>query len=312
MPFTSYAELQTAVLNWLARPGDPLVAPSVPDLITLFEREARRRLKTGDAEMRAYMTVSGTAAVALPLDCRELRLVTSGGNTLEYKTPPELPGGAGPPKYFTLHGRELRLGPGPSGDVQIEILYQTGVPPLSDANPTNWLLREHPDAYLYGTLIAAEAFIGHDERIALWTQAAAQVFESIEQADRKMRWSGSPLQIRPDIYGVPMAGAWTIVAPASSPAAPISVTSSTVLPFGAAGDVSIANGTAAPITVTLPPTPTMGQALMLKDTAGNAGTYPITIVPAAAGTIDGNLSYQLMSNYMAVELYWMGTQWGSR
>jgi hypothetical protein len=268
-------------------------------------------LKVGDAEMRAYMTVSGTAAVALPLDCRELRLVTSGGVPLLYVTPPELPGGSGQPEKFTLHGRELRLGPGPSGNVTVEILYQTGVPPLSDANPSNWLLREHPDAYLYGTLVAAEAFIGHDERIQLWTQAAAQVFESIEQADRKARWSGSPLQIRPDIYGVPMAGAWTIVAPASSPSVPISVTSSTVLPFGAAGDVSIANGTAAPVTVTLPPTPTMGQALKFKDTAGNAGTYPVTIV-SAAGTIDGNPNYLLMSNYMSVELYWMGTQWGTR
>jgi hypothetical protein len=311
MPFTSYAELQTAVLNWLARPGDPLVAPSVPDMIALFEREARRRLKTGDAEVRAYMTVSGTAAVALPLDCRELRLVTSGGNALEYKTPPELPGGSGPPKYFTLHGRELRLGPGPSGNVQIEILYQIGVPPLSDAQPTNWLLREHPDAYLYGTLVAAEAFIGHDERVQLWTQAAGQVFESIEQADRKARWSGSPLQIRPDIYGVPMAGAWTIVAPASSPSAPITVNATTALPVGSAGDVSINNLAAAPITITLPAGPTLGQTLKFKDTAGNAGTYTITLV-SASGTIDGNPSYQLMSNFMSAELYWMGTQWGSR
>jgi hypothetical protein len=311
MPFNTYAELQTAVLNWLARPGDPLLVPSVPDMITLFEREARRRLKVGDAEQRAFMTVSGTAAVALPADCRELRLVTSGGQPLLYVTPPELPGGSGPPEKFTLHGRELRLGPGPSGNVTVEILYQTGVPPLSDANPTNWLLSEHPDAYLYGTLIAAEAFIGHDERIQLWTQAAAQVFESIEQADRKARWSGSPLQIRPDIYGVPMAGAWTIVAPASSPAAPIQVGGSTVLPVGSAGDVSINNIAAAPITITLPASPTLGQALMFKDAAGNAGTYPITIV-SAAGSIDGNASYQLMSNYMSVELYWMGSQWGSR
>jgi hypothetical protein len=311
MPFTSYAELQTAVLNWLARPGDPLVAPSVPDMITLFEREARRRLKVGDAEQRAYMTVSGTAAVALPLDCRELRLVTSGGQPLLYVTPIELPGGAGPPFKYTLHGRELRLGPGPSGNVQIEILYQTGVPPLSDAAPTNWLLREHPDAYLYGTLVAAEAFIGHDERIQLWAQAGAAVFASIEQADRKARWSGSPLQIRPDIYGAAMPDAWTIVAPASSSSVPIQVAMTTVLPAGSAGDVSIANVAAAPITITLPPSPMVGQVLKFKDVAGNAGTYPITIVPAA-GTIDGSASYQIVSDYSSIELYWMGSQWGSR
>jgi hypothetical protein len=307
MPFNTYAELQTAVLNWLARPGDPLLVPSVPDMITLFEREARRRLKVGDAEQRAFMTVSGTAAVALPADCRELRLVTSGGQPLLYVTPPELPGGSGPPSKYTLHGRELRLGPGPSGNVQIEILYQTGVPPLSDANPTNWLLREHPDAYLYGTLIAAEAFIGHDERIQLWAQAGAAVFESIEQADRKARWSGSPLQIRPDIYGVPMAGAWTVVAAPG----PIDVVGSIALPAGAAGDVSIRNAAAASITITLPLNPALDQTLRFKDVLGNAGTYPVTL-QAASGAIDGNSNYQLMSDYMSVELYWMGTQWGTR
>jgi hypothetical protein len=309
MPFTSYAELQTAVLNWIARPGDPLVAPSVPDMITLFEREARRRLKVGDAEQRAYMTVSGTAAVALPQDCRELRLVTSGGQPLLYVTPPELPGGSGLPAKYTLHGRELRLGPGPSGDVQIEILYQTGVPPLSEAAPTNWLLREHPDAYLYGTLVAAEAFIGHDERIALWTQAAAQVFESIEQADRKMRWSGSPLQIRPDIYGAPMANAWTIVSPAQLSG--VDVTGSGPLPPGAAGDINIRNSTGAPITITLPTNPAAGQTLRLKDLLGNASTFPITVL-ASGSVIDGNPSFVMFQDYQAAELYWAGTGWGVR
>jgi hypothetical protein len=305
MPFTSYAELQTAVLTWIARPGDPLVAPSVPDMITLFEREARRRLKVGDAEQRAYMTVSGTAAVALPLDCRELRLVTSGGVPLLYVTPPELPGGAGPPAKYTLHGRELRLGPGPSGTVQIEILYQTGVPPLSDAEPTNWLLREHPDAYLYGTLVAAEAFIGHDERIQLWAQAGAAVFESIEMADRKARWSGSPLQIRPDIYGVAMGNAWTVV-PATVPS-PITVTMTTTLPTGAAGTVWVANATGAAITITLPSPPVMDQTLTFIDTLGNASTHTIHLT-APSGINDQN-PFDMLDDFGSVTVKWNGTKW---
>jgi hypothetical protein len=330
MPFNSYAELQTAVLNWLARPGDPLVAPSVPDMITLFEREARRRLKTGDAEVRAYMTVS-TAAVALPQDCRELRLVTSGGNVLDYVTPMELSGGSGLPRQYTLHGRELRLGPGPSGNVQVEILYQIGVPPLSDAQPTNWLLQEHPDAYLYGTLANAEAFIGHDERIQLWLAAREAAFASIEQADRKARWAG-PLTIRPDIYGGPAANAWTIVAGASSPLAPIEILVSTILPPGSRGDVNIRNGTNAPLDVTLPLGPALGQSLKFKDAIGNAGTWPITIISPAltltsggivltgpggavlttTALIDGFPTYTLVSNYASIELYWTGTEWGTR
>jgi hypothetical protein len=333
MPFDSYQSLREAVLSWIARPGDLLVAPSVPDMITLFEREARRRLRVGDAEVRAVQTVSGTAAVALPADCRELRLVTSGGFPLAYVTPMELSGGAGQPRQYTLHGRELRLGPAPSGNVTVEILYQIGVPPLSDANPTNWLLTEHPDAYLYGALANAEAFIGHDERIQLWLAAREAAFASIEQADRKARWAG-PLTIRPELYGAPATGnAWTVVAPASAPGAPIQIVQTTTLPFGSTGDVNVANAAGAPITITLPPSPALGQWLKIKDVLGNAGAWPITIVAAVAvlvsdsglvltsdsgavltvpSLIDGNPTYQLLSNYGSIEVYWMGTQWGTR
>jgi hypothetical protein len=197
MALDSYSALQTAVLDWLARPGDALVAPFVPDMIVLAESELRRRLRVGEAEARAFQVVN-TAAVALPAECRQIRLLTvDSGDEVQYVPPPELPGGSGPRYKYTLFGAELRLGPAPSGNLTLDMIYQTGLPPLSDAEPTNWLLAAHPDAYLYSTLIAAEAFIGHDERIALWTQAAAQAIASIEAADRKARWPGG-LQIRVD------------------------------------------------------------------------------------------------------------------
>ena len=47
MPLSTYAELQASVLGWLARPGDPLVEPAVPDMVRLFEVEANRRLRVG-------------------------------------------------------------------------------------------------------------------------------------------------------------------------------------------------------------------------------------------------------------------------
>ena len=84
------------------------------------------------------------------------------------------------------------------------------------------------------------------------------------------------------------------------------------IPPGVAGDINIRNGTAAPITITLPTGPVSGQALKFKDAQGNAGTYAITLQGAAGATIDGNVTYRLVSDYMAIELYWMGTQWGTR
>jgi hypothetical protein len=313
MALSSYAELRESVLNWLARPGDPLVAPTVPEMIVLAESELRRRLKVGEAEQRASLTAT-TAAVALPVGCRELRLVTSDGALVTYVPPEQLRGGSGPPYQYTLYGTELRLGPAPSGAVALEILYQSGLPPLSDAAPANWLLTNHPDAYLYSTLVAAEAFIGHDERIALWTQAAAQAIASIETADRKARWPGG-LTIRVDGITAPAgglsgsggtSGAWTIT-PATVPPY-LDVIASGPLPAGMHGDINIRNGTGAAISITLPPSPTLGQSLAIKDVLGNATSYPIALV----GPIDGGAGFILFQNYQAVELYWSGSQWSVR
>ena len=71
MALDTYSGLQTAILSWLARPGDTLVEPAVPDMIRLFEREATRRLKVAGAEKRASLTAL-SSAVLLPADFGEL------------------------------------------------------------------------------------------------------------------------------------------------------------------------------------------------------------------------------------------------
>lgn len=207
MPFSTYAELQTAVLGWLARPGDPLVAPAVPDMVRLFEAEATRRLKVGAAEkMVTITTVAGVPSVPLPSDFGQLRRVSRDGLTLAYVGPTSIPGMSGPPLAYTLWGAtSLWLGPAPDTAYEIELLYQSGVPPLSDSNPTNWLLAANPDAYLFGCLVEAELYIGHDERVPLWAQRREAAFASIEQADRKARW-GSPLTIQVDGITMPSGG----------------------------------------------------------------------------------------------------------
>lgn len=102
-------------------------------------------------------------------------------------------------------------------------------------------------------------------------------------------------------------------APVPLPASPVfSVSASFALPFGATGTVNINNQAGAPITITLPPNPVLDQSLKFKDVGGNASTYTITIVSPDSSTIDLNPNYNLVSDYMAIELYWMGTQWGTR
>src|SRR3954451_1876332 len=65
----------------------------------------------------------------------------------------------------------------------------------------------------------------------------------------------------------------------------IVVTGSTTLPAGYAGLVRVENAAAAPITIILPAAPTVGQKITLKDTAGNAGSFPVMIQGSGIGSL---------------------------
>lgn len=208
MALDNYADLQTAVLNWLARPGDTLISPSVPDMITLFETEARRRMRTRFNEVTVTLTTTpNVETVALPADFYQYRrLAINNGDdifTLVYMSPDELDDAfpeteTDQPQNFTIEGTNLRLRPVSDQAYSIILDYMQGLPALSNSNTTNWLLTNEPDAYLFGTLAEAEAFIGHDERVPMWIQRREATFNSILASDRAARWGGMALQIKTD------------------------------------------------------------------------------------------------------------------
>ena len=78
----------------------------------------------------------------------------------------------------------------PDGDYTLEIIYYQKIPALS-ANTTNWLLDEHPDAYLYGTLMHSAPYLQADERVGIWAGKYQQIIEQIKTSDEKAKFSGS-------------------------------------------------------------------------------------------------------------------------
>jgi hypothetical protein len=209
MALDTYSALQTSIADWLLRPGDTTISTIAPDLITLFEAEARDRLKSRFAETETTLsTVAGTATVALPSDFWEPRALKISSSDpvahLVYMTPDELDtewpfaGDRGQPVNFTIQGTNLRLAPVPDAVYTLTLLYQQGITALSASNTTNWLLTRYPDLYLFGSLALADAYIGDDERIAGWTAAKEAAFNRIAQSDVKARWGGGSLQIRTD------------------------------------------------------------------------------------------------------------------
>ena len=105
---------------------------------------------------------------------------------------------------YTLWGNTtLWIGPLPDTVYDIELIYQSGVPPLGGRRRDQLAPRpNHRTPTSSATLAEAELYIGHDERAPMWLQRREAAFASIEQADRKARWGG-PLQIR--AHGIQIA-----------------------------------------------------------------------------------------------------------
>ncbi|MCK8356920.1 hypothetical protein LXA28_18340, partial [Erwinia amylovora] len=61
---------------------------------------------------------------------------------------------------------------------------------------TNWLLTDHPDLYLYGSLLQAEAYLFNDDRLAVWKTAHDEVMAEIMTAGNAIRSSTSGVRIR--------------------------------------------------------------------------------------------------------------------
>lgn len=173
MPFSTYAQLQTAIADWLARTD---LTGAIPDMISLAEAEMKRELRRYSD--RTTITISAEETT-LPTDVAELRSISLESSSATQDLPfrigtPEMVAerrarsGAttGRPDSAFLIGRTLVVSPTPDQSYTARIVYYAQLSPLSATNTSNDVLLEAPDAYLYGPLLHAEGYLEHDERIA--------------------------------------------------------------------------------------------------------------------------------------------------
>jgi len=201
MAIGTYAELQTAVANWLDR--DDLTA-RIPEFITLAEARFNRLLRLRSMESKyTANTVAGQRNLALPtsyIQMRNFQVNTNPLTTLSYVTPEiydRLWGGStsGTPKFYTILANEVSFGPIPATVMQVEMLFYKKFDNLSVTTTTNSLLTDAPDVYLYGAMMEAEPFIMNDERVALWATSLSKAIQEMQEQDNKDRHSGSALRV---------------------------------------------------------------------------------------------------------------------
>jgi hypothetical protein len=185
----TYADLQAAIANWLARAD---LSATIPDFIMLFETVANRRLRLRQQETTVTLTPSSGAA-ALPADYLAWRRLTWTGASpreLDYAHPSYLralyaTGAPGAPRLFTIEGATLTVRP--SNDTALAFDYFQKIPALSGITTTNWLLACAPDVYLFGALAEAHGFVKDADSLMLWGGRRDAVFDELERLDAKTR-----------------------------------------------------------------------------------------------------------------------------
>ena len=203
MAITTYAELQTATANWLDRSD---LTDRIPEFIELAEANFNRVIRQPDMITKNDSFSIAGRYTTLPADTLEIvRIVLdlTPVIVLEYMTPEELSErritltGTGKPYYFTTIGgsaNQLEVLRSPDDTYTASIIYYTRIPALADG--TNWLLTNHPDIYLFGTLVEAEPYLKNDERMPLWTSRLDKALSDLRLQGQRERHTASGLRMR--------------------------------------------------------------------------------------------------------------------
>ena len=205
MALSNYAELQTAVTNWL---HEDTLTSVIPDFITLGEATLNRRLRLQGMESSASVdTNTVTRFATLPADFSEiidLTIFDEGYPQVINQLP-----------LAQINGYEQSQTCRPTAfAISSNIIYSN----ISDqvypatlryyskldiaTDSTNFLLSAYPDIYLYSALVAAAPYLHNDERINTWATLLTTAINEATRADGRNR-SKVKLSIEPGLRQMP-------------------------------------------------------------------------------------------------------------
>lgn len=195
---TSYATLQTAVADYLARSD---LTAFVPNFIQAAEMTLFRDLRIRAMETALSVAISSGVA-AVPADFVELKFAyidTSPVKSLD-RVPPDMIYAKWPvrsgtveiPSAIAVQGTNFIFGPYP-GAYTVKGIYYARLAPLSASNTTNWFTANATDLLVYGALLEAEPFLKNDPRIPVWRDFHTRAKRSVEMEERRARNSGGSI-----------------------------------------------------------------------------------------------------------------------
>lgn len=182
MSIASYADLQTAVGNFLHRGN---LTSIIPDLIMLGEKRINRDIRCPEMET----TYSGTIAagvIAVPTDFLGWKVVYINAAPVRIlKTRPldwlleKYPtrSADAEPRFIARNGSNFDFGPYPDSTYSVGGTYYKRMTAVSSS--WNALATASPDLYLMATLCEAAPYLKNDSRIPVWEGKYREIKEAI-------------------------------------------------------------------------------------------------------------------------------------
>lgn len=199
MSLSTYADLQSAVSNWLKRAD---LVNYTADLIMLGETWIYRHARTRAMESSLSVVIASGVA-ALPSDFIALKnLRISGSPTTPLAIRPAewiydqypMRGSGGIPQFVGVEGSSLIFGPSPDSGYTIIGTYYANLGAVSSS--AHALFTANPDLYLFAALAEAEAFVKNDQRVVMWAARRDQALMDANKVAQESRYTGSALSVR--------------------------------------------------------------------------------------------------------------------
>lgn len=186
--------------DWLNRED---LANQIPDFIQLAEVRLNRELRWRKMIVRDTVAVDEEYEDLPPgfLEVKSIRFNTKPPTFPTLLLPQQMERerargyGSGAPRHYAIVGNQLLFDRVPSGQ-EMELATYVEIPSLTEDQPVNQLLVEHPDLYLFGALLEAEAYLKHDPRLEVWAARFGQALAAVHRADKQAERSAGPLVFR--------------------------------------------------------------------------------------------------------------------
>lgn len=191
----NYTDLVAAVRDMMD--DDAYPQASIDRCIRFAESYFNREMRTPRMEKSVLLSITAETTL-LPDDFLAMRSLNEAGAPsypLKSMAPASLIAtygqAAGTPAAYAIEGRTIRVAP--VGTVSLELAYYSAIPALCVDAPVNWLLVNHPDLYLWGTVWYCCQRDRDTNGAGMALNSLQGILQSIQTSSSRDRWGAGPL-----------------------------------------------------------------------------------------------------------------------